>query len=51
MKVKIKYGIGTYSGNLDDMEYGNHRDGKLCIGREFGYPRLTEKTRFWAVWV
>lgn len=42
MKVKFKYGIATYSGKLDEMVYGSYRDGKLCIGREFVYPRLTE---------
>ena len=41
MKVKFKYGIQTYSGTIDEMVYGSYRDGKLCIGREYVYPRLT----------
>ncbi|MDD4223400.1 MAG: hypothetical protein PHD87_02305, partial [Candidatus Cloacimonetes bacterium] len=42
MKVKFKYGIATYSGTIDEMVYGSYRDDKLCIGREYVYPRLTE---------
>ena len=42
MKVKFKYGIATYSGTIDEMVYGSYRDGKLCIGREYVYPRLTD---------
>jgi hypothetical protein len=42
MKVKFKYGIKTYSGTIDEMVYGSYRDGKLCIGREYVYPKLTE---------
>ena len=42
MKVIFKYGISTYSGTIDQMVYGSYRDGKLCIGREYVYPRLTE---------
>lgn len=41
MKVKFKYGIATYSGTIDEMVYGCYRDHKLCIGREYVYPRLT----------
>lgn len=41
MKVKFKYGIRTYSGTVDEMVYGSYRKGKLCIGREYVYPRLT----------
>ena len=41
MKVIFKYGISTYSGTIDQMVYGSYRDGKLCIGREYVYPRLT----------
>ncbi len=41
MKVVFKYGIATYSGLIDEMVYGSYRDGKLCIGREYVYPRLT----------
>ncbi|MDD3144286.1 MAG: hypothetical protein PHG32_08835 [Candidatus Cloacimonetes bacterium] len=41
MKVKFKYAIRTYSGTIDEMVYGSYRDDKLCIGREYVYPRLT----------
>jgi hypothetical protein len=43
MKVKFKYGIRTYSGTIDEMVYGSYRDDKLCIGREYVYPTLTEQ--------
>ena len=43
MKVKFKYGIQTYSGTIDEMVYGSYNDDKLCIGREYVYPRLTEQ--------
>jgi hypothetical protein len=43
MKVKFKYGIATYSGTVDEMVYGSYNDDKLCLGREFVYPRLTEQ--------
>ncbi len=43
MKVKFKYGIATYSGTIDEMVYGSYNDDKLCIGREYVYPRLTEQ--------
>jgi len=42
MKVKFKYGIRTYSGTLDEMVYGSYRKHKLCIGREYVYPTLTD---------
>jgi len=42
MKVKFKYGIATYSGTLDEMTYGNYRDGLVCIGRKWVLPRSTE---------
>lgn len=42
MKVKFKYGIRTYSGTLDEMTYGSYRDGSVCIGRTWVYPKLTE---------
>ena len=41
MKVKFKFGIETYSGTVDSMTYGSYRDDKLCIGREYVYPRIT----------
>lgn len=42
MKVKFKYGIRTYSGTLDEMTYGSYRNGKVCIGRTYVYPKLTD---------
>jgi len=42
MKVKFKFGIETYSGTVDSMTYGSYRDDKLCIGREYVYPRITD---------
>ncbi len=41
MKVKFKYGIRTYSGTVDEMVYGSYRKHRLCIGRQYVYPRLT----------
>ena len=41
MKVKFKYGIRTYSGTIDEMVYGSYRKHRLCIGRQYVYPRLT----------
>ena len=43
MKVRFKYGIRTYSGTIDEMTYGSYRDHKLCIGREWVMPTLTEQ--------
>lgn len=43
MKVKFKFGIETYSGTVDSMVYGSYNDDKLCLGREYVYPRLTEQ--------
>lgn len=42
MKVRFKYGIGTYSGTIDEMTYSNYLKGKLCIARKYVKPRLTE---------
>jgi len=42
MKVKFKYGIRTYSGTVDEMVYGSYRGGRLCIARQWVYPRLTD---------
>jgi hypothetical protein len=41
MNVKFKYGIRTYSGTIDEMVYGSYRKHRLCIGRQYVYPRLT----------
>lgn len=41
MKVKFKYGIGTYSGTLDEMTYGSYRNGAVCVGRKWVYPTPT----------
>jgi hypothetical protein len=45
MKVKFKYGIRTYSGKVDEMVYGSYRHNRLCIGRVYVYPRLTENNK------
>ncbi len=42
MKVKFKYGIRTFSGTLDEMTYGSYRNGGVCIGRRWVYPKLTD---------
>ena len=42
MKVKFKYGIGTYSGTIDEMIYSNYLKGRVCIARKYVKPRLTE---------
>ena len=41
MKVKFKYGIRTYSGKLDELVFSSYKKGKLCIARQFVYPRIT----------
>ena len=41
MKVKLKYGIATYSGTLDEMTFGSYKSGTLCIARKWVMPRLT----------
>ncbi|MEF3694996.1 MAG: hypothetical protein V3576_06565 [Candidatus Cloacimonadota bacterium] len=41
MKVTLKYNMGTYSGTLNDMTYGNYRDGAVCIGRRYVKPAET----------
>ncbi|MCB5258367.1 MAG: hypothetical protein WC179_00465 [Candidatus Cloacimonadaceae bacterium] len=41
MKVKFKYGIRTYSGKLDELVFSSYRKGKICIARQFVYPRIT----------
>jgi len=43
MKVRFKYGIRTYSGTLDEMVYGSYRKHRLCIGRVYVIPVLTEQ--------
>ncbi len=45
MKVKFKYGIRTYSGTVDEMVYGSYRKNRICIGRVYVYPRLTENNK------
>ena len=42
MKVTFKYGIQTYSGEIDKMVYGSYRNDKLCLGRNYVYPALDE---------
>ena len=42
MKVKFKYGIRTFSGTVDEMTYGSFKKGKVCIGRRWVMPRLTD---------
>lgn len=41
MKVKLKYGIRTYSGTTDGMTYCSYRKGTVCIGRKHTLPRPT----------
>lgn len=43
MKIKFRWGIKTFSGYGDDMVYENCLNGKLCIGRDYTYPKITEK--------
>ena len=43
MKVKFKYGIRTFSGTLDEMTYGSYRNGAVCIGRRWVYPKLNDQ--------
>jgi hypothetical protein len=42
MKVKLKYGIATYSGTIDEITFGSYKDDTLCIGRKWVMPRLTD---------
>ena len=42
MKVKLKYGIATYSGTIDEITFGSYKDDTLCIARKWVMPRLTD---------
>jgi len=42
MKAKFKYGIGTYSGTIDEITFGSYRKDTVCIARKYVVPRLTE---------
>lgn len=41
MKVKLNYGIRTYSGTLDDMVFGSFNQGGYCQGRKYVKPVYT----------
>jgi len=41
MKVYFKKNIRSYSGLNDELVYQAFRRGKLCIGRDYVYPKLT----------
>ena len=43
MKVKFKYGIGTYSGTLDELTFGSYFKNRVCIARKYVVPRLTDQ--------
>jgi hypothetical protein len=42
MKVKLKYGISTYSGTIDEITFGSYKDGTICIARKWVMPSATE---------
>ena len=43
MKVKLKYGIRTYSGTLDELTFGSYFQDRVCIARKYVVPRLTDQ--------
>ena len=43
MKVQFKYGIGTYSGTLDELTFGSYFKNRVCIARKYVVPRLTDQ--------
>ena len=43
MKVKFKYGIGIYSGTLDELTFGSYFKNRVCIARKYVVPRLTDQ--------
>jgi len=43
MKVKLKYGISTYSGTIDEITFSSYRNGTICIARKWVMPRLTDQ--------
>ena len=42
MKTKLKYGIATYSGTIDEITFGSYKNDTVCIARKYVKPRLTE---------
>jgi len=42
MKVLFKKNIRCYSGLNDELVYQAFRKGRVCIGRDYVYPKLTE---------
>lgn len=42
MKIKFRWGIKTFSGYGDDMVYESCLNSKVCIGRDYTYPKITE---------
>ena len=43
MKAKLKYGIASYSGTIDDITFASYKDGAVCIARKYVIPTLTEQ--------
>jgi hypothetical protein len=42
MKVEFKYGIKSFSGTLDELNFANHKDRNMVIGREIGHREATD---------
>lgn len=42
MKVQFRKNIRSYSGKNEDMVYLSYKNGWVCIGRDFVYPKLNE---------
>ena len=42
MKTKLKYGIASYSGTIDDITFASYKNGAVCIARKYVVPTLTE---------
>lgn len=42
MKTKLKYGIASYSGTIDEITFASYKNGAVCIARKYVKPTLTE---------
>lgn len=41
MKVKMKYGISTYSGKIDEIVFESCKNDTICIARKYFKPKET----------
>jgi len=46
VKINFRGGVKTFSGFWDDYVYMSCLGRKICIGRDYTYPKLTENNHF-----